>query len=60
MTACEHGYFRDVESCALCELIEERDEAQAVARECFDCYALLQEHTAAALAKEHRWLKERD
>lgn len=28
MAECAHGYFRDVESCVICELEEERDEAR--------------------------------
>jgi len=32
MTACPHNYYREVESCAICEAEEERDEARKAAR----------------------------
>jgi hypothetical protein len=30
---CPHDHFRDVETCAICEAEEERDEARNAARE---------------------------
>ena len=38
--------------------IGERDQARRVARECFPYYALMQEHTARALLRQHPWLED--
>jgi hypothetical protein len=68
MSECPHGYFRDVESCLLCEAEEEKDalaervlllevllgEARRVASE---AVALLtQRHLQDGFYRKHQWL----
>lgn len=68
MMACRHGYYRGVESCALCETEEERDEARGVARallqyaetNCGCCLGYDPGSKVREIRDRHSWLKDED